>query len=149
MASKPALSLEPEFRSELERKVAAQLTDNGIHYSYEGRWVPYRVPARDAKYKPDFEPRKTNIILEAKGRFGHDKSDADGAKERQKLILIKEQHPELDIRIVFQRASTKIRKGSPTTYAKWADDHGFLWSDKGTVPPSWITEIKLQQQTKG
>jgi hypothetical protein len=72
------------------------------------------------------------IILEAKGRFG-DKF-GNGAKERQKLILLQEQHPELDIRIVFQRASTAIYKGSKTTYAKWADDHGFKWSDKGTVP---------------
>lgn len=150
MASKPALSLEiePKFRSGLEEKVAQQLNAAGIEYDYEGEWIPYEVPARTAKYLPDFRPHKSSIILEAKGRFGGHLSDAQGAKERQKMILLREQHPELDIRFVFQRATNKIYKGSKTTYAKWAGDHGFLWADKGTVPAAWITELRSQQKRK-
>ena len=41
------------------------------------------------------------------------------------MILLKEQHPELDIRIVFQDMKKPIYRGSKTTYAKWATDHGF------------------------
>lgn len=148
MASRPALSLEIEaqFRSGLEEKVANQLNAAGIEYDYEGSWIPYEVPARSAKYLPDFRPHKSIIILEAKGRFGGHLSDSNGAKERQKMILLKEQHPELQFRFVFQRAAAKIYKGSKTTYAKWAEDHGFLWADKGTVPAAWIAEIKLLQK---
>lgn len=144
--------LEASFRSTSERKVASQLDGAGIEYDFEGQIVPYTVPEREAKYKPDFPIRGTNILIEVKGRFGGGNPRfrapaSDGAKERQKLILLKEQHPELDIRIVFDRASTKIYKGSPTSYGKWATDHGFKWSDKGTVPPSWIAEI-LEQQAR-
>ena len=148
MAVKPALSLtiEPQFRSGLEERVAKQLDAAGVQYDYEGSWIPYVVPARAAKYLPDFRPHKSIIILEAKGRFGGHLSDSNGAKERQKMILLKEQHPELEFRFVFQRAAAKIYKGSKTTYAKWADDHGFQWADKGTVPAAWIAEIKAAQK---
>jgi hypothetical protein len=145
VASKPALSLEPQYRSGLEEKVAAQLDHAGVDYDYEGQWVHYDVPARRAKYLPDFPIKATNILIEAKGRFGGRYRGSKGAEERQKLILLKEQHPELEIRIVFERASTPIYKGSKTTYAKWADDHGFMWADKGTVPGAWITEIRKAQ----
>ena len=150
--AKPALKvalenaeIEEPFRSRLELKVAKQLKSEGIKYDYESIVVPYKVPSRDAKYTPDF-PCPHDIILEAKGRFGH--RGKGGAAERQKLILVKEQHPHLDIRLVFQNANLPIYKGSKTTYAKWADDHGFLWADKGVVPDAWIKEMKTQTRTK-
>lgn len=151
--SKPALSIEPAFRSGLEKKVADQLDAGGVAYGFESQWVRYIVPEREAKYLPDFSFDGCPILIEAKGRFGGGnprmrQSSSDGAKERQKLILLKEQHPELDIRIVFQRASTPIYKGSKTTYGKWADDHGFTWSDKGEVPKAWIDEITNYRKSK-
>ena len=50
---------------------------------------------------------------------------------------LKQQHPELDIRIVFQSANTKIRKGSKTTYGMFCDKHGIVWAEKN-VPESWL-----------
>src|SRR6476619_5375609 len=115
--TKPALTIEPTFRSGLEKKVAEQLEAGGVPYGHESQWIRYTVPAREAKYLPDFSFDGCPIIIEAKGRFGggnpkFKQPATDGAKERQKLILLKEQHPELDIRIVFQRASTPIYPGS-------------------------------------
>lgn len=143
--SKPIL-IEARYRNDLERKVADQLERDGIKFSYESNWVPYSVPQRPAKYLPDFPIANTPIILEVKGRFGGFRSDSNGAAERKKLILIKEQHPELDVRLVFQNATKKIYKGSKTTYADWAKAHGFMWSDKGVVPPEWISEMKHAQR---
>jgi hypothetical protein len=140
MASKPIL-IEARYRSLLEKKVADQLDEAGVPYGYESQWVHYTVPAREAKYLPDFTINDTNILIEAKGRFGGHLSDSNGAKERQKMILLKEQHPELDIRIVFQNAKKPIYKGSKTTYGKWATDHGFTFSDKGVVPPAWKKDL--------
>jgi hypothetical protein len=136
-----------DFRSSPEEKVAAQLTAAGVAYDYEGVKVPYTVPARDANYIADFPCNGTNIILEVKGHFGG-KVDMKkrSAENRQKMILLKAQHPELDIRLVFDRASTKIYPGSKTTNAEWASDHGFMWADKSTVPPAWIADILLKQQ---
>lgn len=141
MARKPIL-VEARYRSRLEKKVADQLDDAGVPYDYESQWVHYTVPAREAKYLPDFTIRNTKILIEAKGRFGGFRSDSSGAQERQKMILLKEQHPDLDIRIVFQDVKKPIYKGSKTTYAKWATDHGFTFADKGVVPASWIKELK-------
>jgi Phage endonuclease I len=96
------------------------------------------MPAREARYLPDF--RVGNIIIETKGWFGR-----NGARERQKLVLLKEQHPDLDIRIVFSDARKPLYKGSPTTYAMWATDHGFTYSTKGIVPQRWIVHLKREQ----
>jgi hypothetical protein len=143
--AKPIL-IEARYRSKLEERIADQLEKEGIEFDYETLDVPYTVPARHAKYKPDFIPKANpRILIEGKGRFGGHQDDKRGAEERQKLILVKEQNPDLDIRIVFQDAGKKIYKGSKTTYAKWAEDHGFLFSDKGVVPPEWIAELKQLQ----
>jgi hypothetical protein len=135
--SKPVL-LRNNYRSRLEERIATQLEDAGVTFDYEGYKISYSVPARKARYTPDFplgDPGNPTIIIEAKGRFRT-------AADRQKLALVKEQHPTLDLRLVFQNANLPIYKGSPTTYAMWADSHGFQWADKGKIPESWLSEIQ-------
>lgn len=142
---KPALKLEPAFRSGGEKVLSEQLDAEGIPFAYEKLKLKYNVPAADHTYTPDF--KVGNIVIEYKGAFGYGPgrfSGGDPVKERQKLILVKQQHPDLDLRIIFQRANTKIYKGSPTTYGKWATDHGFKWADKSTIPAEWIAEMKAQ-----
>jgi hypothetical protein len=138
------LLLRAKFKSDLEVKVADQLSEAGVSYAYEPRDVLFTVPARKAKYRADFWEIKNGklgrIIIEAKGRFGH--KHGNGTAVRQRLILAKEQNPDLDIRIVFQNARMKIYPKSPTTYGKWATDHGFKWSDKGIIPKEWLDEMK-------
>ena len=147
--AKPALSLESNYRSKLEERVAEQLESAGVRFTHESKWVPYVVPERTAKYLPDMVIDGTNILIECKGFFGGGRQfggkSSDGAKERHKLLLIKEQHPEIDLRLVFQRASTPIYPKSPTSYGKWATDHNIPWSDKGVVPQQWLEEIRSQQ----
>ena len=53
------------------------------------------------------------------------------------MSLIKKQYPELDIRFVFMNANNKIYKGSKTTYAMWANKHGFEWAEKN-IPEEWL-----------
>lgn len=139
---------EHQYRSGLERKLAAQFKQHGVVVEYEKHRIPYTVPERVAHYVPDFVNADLKIIVEGKGRFGHHKSDANGAAERQKLILVKEQHPDWDVRIIFQDARKPIYKGSKTTYAHWATDHGFKWSDKGIVPAAWIADLKATPKRK-
>lgn len=130
--------LRASYRSRLEDRIATQLEEAGVPFDYEGYKIKYQVPARNARYTPDFPlgPKgNPTIIIEAKGRF---RTTAD----RQKLALVKEQHPDLDLRLIFQNANLPIYKGSPTTYAMWADSHGFKYADKGKVPEEWLSEIK-------
>jgi hypothetical protein len=136
---RPALTLETEYRSKLERKFATQLEAHGIRFGYERRKLKFVIPERVATYTPDWDFDGVQIICETKGYFRK-------ASDRQRLVLIKEQHPDLDIRLVFQDASKPIYKNSKTTYGQWANDHGFKWADKGTAPDEWLSEIKQAQE---
>lgn len=121
------------YRSKLEERVADQLETEGIPFEYETKKLKYTVPARSATYTPDFIVG--DIFIETKGWMRN-------AAERQKMVLVAQEHPELDIRMVFQNAKNVIYKGSHTTYAKWAEDHGFQWADGGKIPQTWINEMK-------
>lgn len=118
------------WRSGLEAKVGAYLSEHGVDYEFEETTLRYEVPARPARYTPDFV-LPNGIIIETKGRWV--------TADRQKMALIKEQHPDLDIRMVFSRASTRISKTSKTTYAMWCRKHGFPYADR--FPPlAWLNE---------
>jgi hypothetical protein len=119
------------FRSGLELRIAEDLKAKGIPFDYEKLKIGYTVPEREAKYTPDFVLLPNGIIVESKGIFD--------AEDRKKHILIKAQHPHLDIRLVFSRAAAPIYKGSPTTHAKWAEHHGIKWAEK-LIPDAWLRE---------
>jgi hypothetical protein len=117
-----------DFKSGLEYNIAKQLDNLGIAVEYETVKVPYQ--RKPSKYTPDFL-LPNGIIIEGKGRFK--------PEDRAKHLLIKEQHPELDIRFVFSNSSSKLNKNSKTTYASWCEKHGFLYSDK-VIPKNWFEE---------
>ena len=116
------------YRSGLEEDVHRVLADSNIDGEYEKHKINYIVPESSHVYTPDFK-LPNGIFIETKGRFV--------MEDRKKHILIKKQHPELDIRFVFQNTKGKIRKGSKTTYADWCDKYGFLYADK-TIPATWL-----------
>ncbi len=119
-------------RSGLESQVAAQLDSLGVKYSYESIKLGYEKPASLHHYTPDFI-LPNGLIIEAKGRFV--------TADRQKHKLIKEQHPDKDIRFVFSSSKQKIGKKSSTTYGMWCERNGFKFSDR-TIPVEWINENK-------
>lgn len=117
------------FRSGLEVKIASDLEARiGAPVDYEKHKIRYTVPAREATYTPDFV-LPNGIIVETKGRF-----DAD---DRAKHLLIRKQHPDIDIRFLFSSAKTKLYAGSPTTYAAWCEKHDFEFAER-RVPDHWI-----------
>lgn len=118
------------FRSGLEEKIAAQLEAAGLPVAFEQFKLKYTVPQREATYTPDFLLRN-GIIIESKGIF-----DVD---DRKKHLLIREQHPELDIRFVFSSSRAKLYKGSKTSYAEWCEQYGFQFADK-LIPAGWLKE---------
>jgi hypothetical protein len=121
------------YRSGLEDLVAKQLHSLGIKFEYEPKdgKVEYTKPQSKHKYTPDFV--FAQFIVETKGRF----TTAD----RKKHKLIKEQHPDIDIRFVFSNSNTRISKQSRTTYAQWCEHYGFKYADK-LIPNDWLREIK-------
>jgi Phage endonuclease I len=115
------------YRSGFELRVAEQLTADGAEFNYEPKdevisYVVHEV----RKYLPDFVlPNK--VIIECKGRLT--------AADRKKLTLIKAQHPDKDIRLVFMY-DNKLNPRSKTRYSAWAEKNGFMWALKA-VPEDW------------
>jgi hypothetical protein len=106
--------------------VARLLTMQGAGFKYESKRLRYAV-LRD--YKPDFE-LDNGILVETKGWF---KSD-----DQRKMRAVKEQHPDKDIRMVFQNLKGKVQ-GSKMTNAEWCEKYGFQYAD-GRIPKAWINE---------
>lgn len=120
--------IEAGYRSGLEEVTAADLEQRGIAADYEKEKIKYVIPEREATYTPDFK-LPNGIIVETKGRFT--------AEDRKKHLLIQKQHPEYDIRFLFQRSKSRLSKTSKTTYADWCRKHGFQFADK-TIPEEWL-----------
>ena len=126
------------FRSKLEMQVNQQLVDSGLSFSYEGPMnvIRYTHPVTHHRYLADFL-LGNGIIVETKGIFD--------ASDRKKHLYIQEQYPILDIRFVFMNSNNRLSKSSKTTYAAWAEAHGFLWADK-LIPEVWLKEKKDQTE---
>jgi hypothetical protein len=114
------------YRSRLEERLARWLELNGHKFEYETLRLKYTV---SATYTPDFV-LPNGVILEAKGYFK--------PEDRRKMLAIKKQHPDLDIRLVFQQPYNTLTKTSETTYAKWAEKNGYLWAPAHAIPSEWF-----------
>lgn len=124
------------FRSGLEAAVIENLKETATEFEYETLKIKYQK--KPSTYTPDLL-LGNGVIIEVKGYFD--------TEDRTKHLLIQEQHPELDIRFVFQASNKKIHKSSPTTYADWCEKHNFKYADK-VVPIAWIKEIPNESMDK-
>lgn len=120
------------YRSGLEESVNDQLQGHNINGLYEQYYLNYTVPASDHRYTPDFI-LPNGIIIETKGVWD--------AEDRKKHLLIKSQHPDLDIRFVFTRSKSPLYKGSKTTYGSFCEKNGIKYADK-KIPEEWLKEPK-------
>lgn len=110
-----------------EERIKAELEVQGVSFSFEPFFVPYQ---KECHYLPDIV-LPNGIIVEVKGWF----KSADRTKHK----LIREQHPELDIRFVFRNANNRIGKKSNTTYGKWCRMFGFQYA-VNHIPLGWFDE---------
>jgi len=117
------------YRSGLELKVSQYLDNYRIKYKYEAIKIEWEDLAYRT-YTPDFV-LKNNIIIETKGMFT--------AADRRKHLCIRKQHPELDIRFVFENSRRKLRKGATSTYGQWCIRYGFQYYDR-IIPENWLKE---------
>lgn len=114
-------STKDKFKSELERKFAAV----NLGLPYEANTFTY---VQTRSYTPDFAVSPTRQI-ELKGQFL--------PSDRTKHLLIKAQHPKLEILFIFANPNMTLSKKSKTTYGDWATKHGYKWCS-----PSDTTYIK-------
>ena len=122
-----------KFRSKFEASVALSLSKRGLSFKYEGLALPYTV---QSVYTPDFI-LPNGVIVETKGLFDQD--------DRRKMVAVKKQHPDRDIRICFMKADVKLSRAPHSLkYWQWAERHGFLWC-QGHIPTSWFDAVQVSE----
>ena len=105
----------------------------GATLSYENDKLEY-ILTKD--YIPDFTIEKkdgTIIYVEAKGlgrAFDYD--------SRVKMEMVKLQHPDKDIRIIFM-SDRPFRKGGKMRPSDWASKHNYQFA-VNSVPKDWFEE---------
>jgi hypothetical protein len=128
------------LRSGLEREIHDQLVEAGVEFGYETEKLEYRKRVvrgickcgntdvfQRKTYTPDFI-LANGIYIEVKGRLT--------SQDRSKLLLVKQQHPNLDLRIIFG-ANNKIHRDKQKRYAQWASENGIKFGIK-QIPESWL-----------
>lgn len=119
------------FKGNIEPVVADYLSSKNLTFTYETEKLPYTV-VEHRVYIPDFivdTPSGRRIYLEVKGYLK--------PEDRKKMVRVKDQHPDKDIRFVF-KYDNKINSKSKTRYSDWCEKHGFEYSLKGVIPDEWL-----------
>ena len=116
-------------------KELLNLTPRGSTVEYETEKLEY---TEVKQYTPDFIITKrdgTKIYVESKGYFPY--------PERAKMLAVKEQHPDLDIRIVYYRDNpSQLGRGSKSRPSDWALKHGFQYA-VGSIPKDWFIWVSI------
>ena len=116
----------PKFRSNLEKNIANLLEGLGVSYQYESEKLSYTI---EHNYTPDFVLPNYKY-LEAKGYWA--------AEDRRKILAVKRDNPDVDLRMIFQSPYNTISKKSKTTYAQWCDKHDIPWTSYKDIPIEWL-----------
>ena len=124
-----------KYRNKFEERTGAMLTNLGVNFGYETERLPYTI---EAYYLPDF------ILLTKGGRKIYVETKGGGRSfdyhTRRKMIAVKQQHPELDIRILFYsdgKIGPKRKDGTFMLQSDWAKKHGFIYAIKD-IPKEWL-----------
>ena len=117
---------EPKFRSQLEKNIADLLEQLGVSYLYESEKLSYTI---EHNYTPDFVLPNYKY-LEAKGYWS--------PEDRRKILAVKRDNPDVDLRMIFQSPYNTISKKSKTTYAKWCEKHDIPWTSYKDIPIEWL-----------
>lgn len=101
-----------------------------FNVDYETEELSYFIPK---KYVPDFiitfkDGRK--MYIEMKGYLREE--------DKVKLVAVKRDHPDIDLRIVFQK-DNKVYRNPNFKYTDWAKKYG-IPSAIGTPPSDWFRQ---------
>lgn len=108
----------PILRNNFEKSGYSFLKKKKVKFEYEGIKLPYILKGT---YNPDFFLKDLNRIIEFKGQFR--------PEDKRKMVAVKQQYPDLDIRIVFYSFNKK--------YIKWCEKYGFPYAIKD-IPEEWL-----------
>ncbi len=109
-----------KLKNKFEKKIYTQLRRARVVFKYESERIPYVLSGH---YLPDFVINTDSgvVYVEAKGYLR--------PEHKRKMVAVKRQHPEKDIRIVFYSKNKK--------FIKWAEKNDFKYSI-GSIPQEWL-----------
>lgn len=123
-----------KYKSGLELWFATLAKKEGMVAEYEAESFAY---VRPSHYNPDWKIAP-NVFIETKGYFPR--------AQRANLLAFKEQYPKVRILLLFGNAQNKLSAKAKTTYAQWADKHGFEWADvKSGLPFRWWKKYAVKK----
>lgn len=125
------------FRSLAELGFQVKMDDQGIPRSalaYEPIHIKWQPKIKS--YTPDWRvvrPDGSHFFVEFKGKLDQ--------VTRSILLGVKHCHPDLDLRLVFEKPKNRINAGAKTRYWQWAEKNGFPWSSlQAGIPDEWMEE---------
>lgn len=126
--------IKPEqFKNPSELRTYKQLKSMQQNFryriEYETKDIAYVIKL-DKVYRPDFivtMPDGREVYIEFKGYLRRE--------DEVKLLNVKQQHPEIDLRIVFEKDNKLV--GRKSRYSDWAKKNGFTFAI-GEVPKEWF-----------
>lgn len=133
-----------KYRSNFEAEIAADLDAKRVPYGYETLKLEYwlKKPRCECSecgsgeiiekhhYTPDFILFGGLMVIEAKGRFT--------PRNRKTMAAIKEQYPEIDLRMVFMEGRDNyLTKNHGLRYSDWCDRYGIPYAF-GLIPEEWL-----------
>lgn len=123
-----------KFKNGFEAKVYKDLEAafGKGNITYEPYTFHYKVD-ETRKYTPDFYVKDRLLYVEGKGKWT--------GTDRKKMLMVIDQHPEIEFRMFFVSGNKRLSKVSKTTYGDWCDKNGIKWSDlQRGVPKEWINK---------
>ncbi len=125
-----------DFEYEIYNKIRDILPRKCV-VEYEAEKIPY---VTEHVYKPDF------IITKADGSKVYIETKGAGRSwtptVMQKMLTVRDQHPDKDIRILFYRDAefgNRRKDGTRKKQSEWATEKKFKFAIK-ELPEEWITE---------
>ena len=131
------------YRSGLEDTIARQIDEAGFVVLYESEKLSFTWPERSATYTPDFLITKHDgnvMYIETKGRFV--------VEDRQKMLLVREQNPDLDIRLVFQTATRNSTKTAKRHMRCGAQSTTFHMPISASLKSGLRKELQMAKQSQ-
>lgn len=122
------------YKNKFEYMTASHIRSRKLKFGYETERLEYTLTK---KYVPDFiiKVGKKTLYIETKGN-----GRSWDAATRAKMVAIKEQHPKLDIRILFWangEFGAKRKDGTRQTQLAWAEKNGFIAAVR-EIPDAWL-----------
>ena len=110
-----------KVKNKFEASIEKQLKKAKVSFKYESEKIPYVLAGH---YIPDFIiiTPLGKVYIEAKGYFR--------PEAKRKMVSVRRQHPELDIRLVF---CTRNKANE-----RWAIKNDFKYAFE-TIPEEWLT----------